>query len=250
MNYKILIACLAAFAVPTTVHAAAVNGTGNVTPEVIFGSGNANGSFTGQTQNNIEVGLRGKQRFPPANIFNYDGNDTYVFDSTVLNTNPANRSVFNFEWAINVNADGTGTSTLADFDYALSIDQDPTNAVSFLTFDPINVAFADHSFGNGGTANGAGVEAVDATEYANNLTSFSVVQQSWNLGFGFSPDPDLPGRYSFDLQVLQKGTSNVLSSASIVVDVKPVPVPAALPLLLTAFGGLFFLVRRRRRSAI
>lgn len=249
MKYKTVFACLAALAVPIAVQAAPVNGTGDVMPEVIFGSGNANGSFTGQTQNNIEVGLRAKQRFPKANIFNYDGTDTYIFDSTVLNTNPSDRSVFNFEWSINVNADGTGSSTIADFDYALSIDQDPTDGVSFLTFDPINDGVFDHAFGDNTTGNGGGVEAANATEYANNLTSFSVVQQSWNLGFGFSADPDLPGRYSFALQVLQKGTSNVLSSASILVDVKPVPVPAALPLLVTAFGGLFLLARRRRAAA-
>ncbi len=40
--------------------AAPINGTGNVSPDVIFGSGNDNGGFTGETLNNIEVGLRGK----------------------------------------------------------------------------------------------------------------------------------------------------------------------------------------------
>ncbi|MCG8493699.1 MAG: hypothetical protein MI743_18920, partial [Sneathiellales bacterium] len=51
----------------------------NVNPDVIFGSGNANGGFTVGSSNNIEVGLRAKQRFPKANIFNYDGNQTYNF---------------------------------------------------------------------------------------------------------------------------------------------------------------------------
>ncbi|WP_146204948.1 hypothetical protein [Meridianimarinicoccus roseus] len=54
----------------TATLAAPVNGTGNVIPDVIFGSGNANGSFNGETRNTIEVGLRCKQRYPAANVFN------------------------------------------------------------------------------------------------------------------------------------------------------------------------------------
>ena len=49
------LACIAVQAVP-------VNGTGFVTPDVIFGGGNANGSWTGSTGGNIEVALRGKLR--------------------------------------------------------------------------------------------------------------------------------------------------------------------------------------------
>ncbi|MFT6773048.1 MAG: hypothetical protein ACJA1L_000755 [Paracoccaceae bacterium] len=37
---------------------------------------------------NVEVGLLGKQRYPTANIFNYDGVGTYKFDSTVLTHQP------------------------------------------------------------------------------------------------------------------------------------------------------------------
>ena len=54
----------------TATLAAPVNGTGNVIPDVIFGSGNANGSLNGETRNTIEVGLRCKQRYPAANVFN------------------------------------------------------------------------------------------------------------------------------------------------------------------------------------
>ncbi|MBL4892122.1 MAG: hypothetical protein JKX91_09925 [Rhizobiaceae bacterium] len=54
--------------------------SGNVTPDVIFGSGNANGSWTGVNTGGIEVALRGKLRYDtngsPQNIFNYDGDHT------------------------------------------------------------------------------------------------------------------------------------------------------------------------------
>jgi hypothetical protein len=39
----------------------------DVTPDVIFGSGNANGFFTTGQKNDVEVGLRAKRRFPPEN---------------------------------------------------------------------------------------------------------------------------------------------------------------------------------------
>ena len=91
---------------PAVVQAGPVNGTGLVTPEVIFGSGNANGSFTGENSNNVELGLRGKVRYNssglPENTFNYDGNRSYAFSPASSNA-PANRSAFNFEWTINTN---------------------------------------------------------------------------------------------------------------------------------------------------
>jgi hypothetical protein len=116
------------FASVAVVHSAPVNGTGNVTPDAIFGRGNANGSYTGQTLNNIEVGLRAKQRYPAANIFNYDGVDTYTFQKK--GTNPTNRSVFNFEWSVNVDQDGKSGKTLNDFSYLLSFDTDPSAGVN------------------------------------------------------------------------------------------------------------------------
>ena len=61
-----------------------VNGTGFVTPDVIFGSGNANGSFSGDNSNGVVAGLRAKLRYDsngnPTNTFNYDGDHTYRFN--------------------------------------------------------------------------------------------------------------------------------------------------------------------------
>ena len=58
----------------------------DVTPDVIFGDGNANGSFTvndDAATSNIELGLRAKLRFDatgqPDNIFNSNGDGTYTF---------------------------------------------------------------------------------------------------------------------------------------------------------------------------
>ena len=93
----------------------------NDTPDVIFGSGNANGSFTVATGTYdagapniavpLEIGLRAKLRFNdmnlPENTFNYDGVDTYTFDAGLPPTGfsfaPSSTStaVWNFEWSVN-----------------------------------------------------------------------------------------------------------------------------------------------------
>ncbi|MFT6887849.1 MAG: hypothetical protein ACJAWZ_004081 [Paracoccaceae bacterium] len=227
-------------------HASPINGTGDVTPDIIFGSGNDNGGFTGQTANNIEVGLRGKQRYPsPANIFNYDGDHTYRFDPTVL-TGPTNRSIFNFEFSINVDQNGTSGAVLSDFSYGISVDTNPGILATFTTVDPFATPlWFDHALGTNATANGGGYEPTDNTDLTANMSSYSVAQQSANLGFGWSGDPDAHGTYDFRLQVFSLGTSDVLSESFIQVVVTPVP--AALPLLASAFG-LIALVKRRRKA--
>jgi len=85
----------------------------------------------------------------------------------------------------------------------------------------------------------------------------SVSQDSQNLGFGFldagipgfvippvfsSFDPFAAGEYSFRLEA-SNGQGVAMN-----VNVSPVPLPAALPLLLGALGGMGFVARRRRKS--
>ncbi|GHF60953.1 VPLPA-CTERM sorting domain-containing protein [Seohaeicola zhoushanensis] len=238
-------------ALGSAVSAAPVNGTGDVISDVIFGSGNGNGGFTGETQNNIEVALRGKQRYPKADVFNYDGDHTYTFDSTVLTTNPTNRSVFNFEWSVNVDASGTSGAKLSDFDYALMFDVDPSAGTSFASTDPFDTdGYYDHSLGDNSTGNGNGIESASIPALQSNMALYSVAQQSSNLGFGFSLDPDLPGSYDFAFLVYEKGTENVLASAAITVNVlpvEPVPLPAGLPLMMGAVGAFAYLKRRKAR---
>lgn len=232
------------YASVAALHAAPVNGTGNVTPDVIFGTGgNANGSFTGQTVGNIEVGLRAKQRYPsPANVFNYDGVDTYSFSN---GGNPANRSVFNFEWSVNVDKGGTSGKNLSDYDYSLGFDTDPTSGVSLTFIDPFaTFGYFDHSLGNNSTGSNAGVESASNAALLTNMGLYSIAQQSSNLGFGFSADPDLAGIYSFSFQVKEKVTGTVLSSSDITVNV---PEPASLSLVLGALGLLGFSARRRAK---
>ena len=238
--------------------AAPINGTGNVTPDAIFGGGNANGSFTGVNQSGVELGLRGKLRYNtsgvPEDTFNYDGDRTYTF--TVAESNaPANRSAFNFEWSINVDSTGTTSNSLDDFTYQLRIDYNPTISTDFVTFDPINVPFADHSIGTNATGNGDGVEAANATEYATLIANNNVAQNSWNPGFFFifpiGFDPQTQGLYTIELAALTNGNEIASTTIDIIYGDVPavVPLPATLPMLLLGlFGAAHFSYRRKMTS--
>lgn len=100
----------------------------NVTPYVIFGSGNANGGFTVDQSNGLELGLRAKLRFneagSPENTFNSLGNGTYVFANKAA-PGSSSRPIWNFEWSINTDYIGSSGDVLNDFVYRLNIDENP-----------------------------------------------------------------------------------------------------------------------------
>lgn len=223
----------------------------SVTPNVIFGSGNGNGSFTVSTDNNVEIGLRGK--IPFAGTYNYDGVKTYSFDAG-LKPGSTFRPNWNFEFAVNVNADGGSnpSRSIGDLTYLLSMDKDPTAGVDFTTssFDPFNIPYADHSFGDNSTAQSAGIEAANATEYSALLSTKNVVQQSWSYGFFLSMlsgfDPFAAGLYTINLEAF--GANGLLASSSIDINISAVPLPAGLPLFGTGLALMGFIGWRRKRK--
>ncbi len=232
----------------------------NVTPDVIFGDGNANGSFTVDTNNGVELGLRAKVRFnasnQPENTFNYDGGSTYTFaDGAPAGSgfgfapNSSSTASWNFEWSINSDVTGSLGRSLDDLTYSLSMDYDPGAGTNFQTFDPVNTSFADHAIGNNSTGNGDGVKATDASGYAVLIAANNVAQNSWNMEFFDSASfPFLNtnnGAYDFVLSAFDGQT--LLAQTSITVQVGEVPVPAALPLLLSALGVFGFM--RWRKTA-
>lgn len=232
--------------------AAPINGTGNITPDVIFGSGNANGSWTGETVNGVEVALRGKLRYnasgAPENTFNYDGDRTYTFDPT-LSSIPANRSVFNFEYAVNVDANSSG-ATLDDFTYLFEYDLDPTAGTQFSSADMITLK-TDNSLGDSTTGNGQGIE--DPGNYAAVYGNYSVAQNSQNRGFGFSGtlDPATEGMFTYNLLVLDaNGVEFARSSIDIIVGDVPVPAPSTVACLFVGAFALSFAGMRRRKQQI
>ena len=186
----------------------------NVTPDVIFGSGNANGAFTVQTLTGtygetLEVGLRAKVRFNeyglPENTFNSDGNGGYYFAAG----GPGGITpTWSFEWHFNGDVTGVGY-TIDDFSLELGLDYDPSpTGTNFVVFDPltptVDMPFWDHAMGDNSTPNGGGVVATNATEYLNYLGQYNVVQQSWRYdwfdSFG-TFDPSEHGVYDIYLKV-------------------------------------------------
>lgn len=255
----VVVACGGLF---TDALSSPVNGTGFLTSEVIFGSGNADGAFSGTTDSalDIELAMRGKLRYDtngqPQNTFNYDGVDTYSFSPTEGNA-PANRSVWNVDWSVNTNVSGSSGNTLDDYIFALFFDVDPTAMASFQLVDGVVAGnFRDHSIGTNTTANGAGIEAADVAEYNTLLGQNNVAQNSWNLGFGalLGLDPQLQGQFSVVLNAYHAsdfGLTNALATTriEIIYGNVPVPAPTTLPLLgLGAFLG-FTMSRRRPPSS-
>jgi hypothetical protein len=182
----------------------------NVTPDVIFGSGNTNGGFTVDTAGNIEVGLRGKLRHNadglPENTFNSNGDGTYSFNPG----DPLNdgfTAEWSFEWSVNTNLQAGGglnpggeggnnlSSNLSNYTYLLQLDSNPAvgEADFFVSFDPImgprllgngdTVNQWDHAIGNNSTGNGGGSVvsngSADEAAYADLIANNNVAQNSW-----------------------------------------------------------------------
>lgn len=240
----------------------------DVTPDVIFGSGNTNGSFTTDRANGVELGLRGKLRHnaagSPVNTFNSNGDGTYSFNAGVAPTQSFPTAEWSFEWSINSDWDGSSGYQLVDLSYALGLDSDPSLGTNFLTFDPINdvnpatgTVQWDHAIGDNSTGNGGGTSisngVSDAAGYAANIAGNNVAQNSWKPHWFISSfDPTVDGTYDFYLAAFD-GNGDQLASTNIQIVVgqggSPVPDSGSAALLLSAgFLGLLGVRRFARRS--
>ncbi|MCP3951233.1 MAG: PEP-CTERM sorting domain-containing protein [Desulfobacterales bacterium] len=239
----------------------------NATPDVIFGSGNANGSFTVDRANGVELGLRGKLRHngsgAPESTFNSNGNGTYSFAAGVAPTQSSPTAVWSFEWTINSNFDGNGVN-LNWLTYELGMDSDPTLGTRYSTFDPINGGnpgeggdvLWDHALGTNVTGNGNGVSAGDAAAYGSGIASNNVAQNSWKAHWFLNDygdfDPTLDGQYDFYLSASDlSGTELARTSMSIIVGqgAASVPEPGTLALLALGLAGFGFGFGKRKKQS-
>ncbi|HPF34869.1 MAG TPA: PEP-CTERM sorting domain-containing protein [Candidatus Krumholzibacteria bacterium] len=233
MKTLLMLLAVAALAAP----ASALTYDQNVTPDVIFGSGNINGSFTVDVAQSpvgvVELGLRGKLRFDasnlPQNIFNSNGDGSYTFLAGFPTGGAGwagpTTPYWNFEWSVNVDQDGGSGLTLDDFTYELGLDFDPSpGGTNYLVFDPITPSVSvpawDHAIGdNLGTV----VSNTNPVVYASNLNTYNVAQNSWSYEFfndgpfaSFDPTDD--GVYEIYLKAFDASGSEVAHTAiSIVV---------------------------------
>lgn len=190
--------------------------------EMLFGDGNANGAFTTNRQNGVEVALRAKQRFPsPADVFFSNEDGTYSPPkgdacpgfgfAPICTATPK----WSFEWSVNVDYDWSTGSHLSDYTYELGIDADPSPRTKFTRFDPITpmlpaIPLFDHGIGDNNSTNATASTASDAATYQTLLDNNNVAQQSWNyeffnnLGTSLAAfDPAVDGNYIIYLRVLK-----------------------------------------------
>jgi len=219
----------------------------NITPDIIFGSGNTNGGFTVDRSNGVELGLRAKIPFTGVLHSNGDGTYSYSFADENGAIPHTGAPAWNFDWTVNTDFGGTTGNKINAFTYRLDIDFDPSAATNFFSFDPITGTFFDHSIGNNGTANGGGTEATDAGTYATLIANNNVLQQSWRHAFfasavpAFPYDPLVAGTY--DIVLTAFDVNGVIASTQIQVNI--IPEPGTLMLFAFGLFGLALLRRRR-----
>ena len=218
--------------------------TFNAPITAIFGSGNPDGGWVSSVDNNIELGLRAKDRNTGDTPNN--GAGTYSF-ATGFSSPANNRAIWNFEFSINSD-DSSGTDPLSSYRYVLSYDTNPSQGQTWASVDPLTL---DNSYGNDATANGAGVEPVSVPNAVTLIAGNNIAQNSGNIMFagtypGF-PSPTLDATYDFKLtaySVTDTAGTTPLAQTSMRVNVGQggAAVPDAgstLVLLSSAMLGLF-----------
>lgn len=193
---------------------------------VFFGDGNKDGSFTVETQNGIEVGLRGKLRFDennnPQSIYNSNNDGSYSFDNIAppigysWAMNSSATSLWNWDWSIDLS---NSQYAFSDLTFLMEIDYDPTLGTNFFSFDPINTPNDnDINIGNTTQQNSA------------NMEFFSSFLSYTNTDIGV---------YDIRLSVFD-GSTDLLASSEIQIiqGVQQVPEPSTLAIFALGIVGL------------
>lgn len=217
----------------------------DASPNVIMGTGIANGNFTiarfkdRDTGAEGEIGLRAKFRSPPSNEFPSNGDGSYSVETGRRDSDPTDwkyaSPLWSYEWHINTDV-GCDADCLAldSYEYELFVDSDPTFERRGVKIDPINdyngdprsASFCwDHSLGNDSTDESGGVEAGYASrdcslgggdlqcctsDYSDWIGSQTVAQNSWQPNWFIGNfNPEAHGIYNVELRVFKKDSGRL-----------------------------------------
>lgn len=259
MNAKTTCIAVLSLVATSSFAVASIEYDQNVTGNVIFGSGNANGGFTTTRSSGLEIGIRGKLRFDaannPQNIYNSNGDGSYTFAAgnppTGFSWDAGNPTtpIWNFDWSVNTDFDGSSGKSVSDYTYQIGMDADASMGTNFMTFDLITsggTTLWDHSFGTNSTGANAGSEAGDIPTYDALTAANNIAQNSWNYEFFNSSGPlmsfDPNDAGSYEIYIAAFDGVNEIGRTTITIDI--VPAPGSLALL--GLGGIT--VTRRRRA--
>ncbi len=244
----------------------------DVTPNVIFGENNGNGSWTISRDpvSKVELGIRAKVR--GEGIYNYDGDRTYTHDKA----DPSFDYIpWNIEFSVNSNFTGGGGLDLGDIGVFGYMDKDPTADVQYTRAVSFHLD-TGMALGTNATEQSGGVvwrslfqEGDTLQDKLAYLQAYNVAQDSLNLGVykhvgeenkDLLPffDPTSDGTWDFKLVAFDSPLCDpnsvecsILAETEIRVvvgdGIPAVPVPAAAWLFGSGLLGLAFGARRRRK---
>ena len=237
MKKSILASLTACLLMPSAFGAVVYNDT--IT--YINGTGNPNTGWVSDTANNILLGIRADDRLTGATPNN--GAGTYTFLPGLVPSGHGPVADWNYQFTFNSDPAGN-TLPLSSYNFwlTLSINGGPAGT-------PFNLlTLPDNSYGNNGTANGAGTVGTGAL-----AATHTVAANSESITFLSLPNTG--GIYQFDLYATPNNDLNglgndQLDAVSMTVDVVPEPttVIAGLMLLLP-LGVSAFRIMRKRQTA-
>jgi len=211
----------------------------DVTPDVFYGTGNSNGGWTVDLQNNIELGLRTHRRTPaPSSETGSNGDGTYSWESGLID----GKSSWNYDFSININQDGTGSTLFDDVVVLLLIDTDPSAGVTYIALDAL-AFWTDNTYGTNlsgpnSTDNASASAAVNADRGVS--SGYYIAQNSQNFAWT-GLDATIAGTWDFRLVVSNlNGEFLADTSMQVLVDggAAQVPVPGTMALFGLGLLGL------------
>jgi hypothetical protein len=233
MKKQLIIGLASALVTTTAALAQTTAYDANVTPagNLAFGTGNENGGFKVVTDNGgaLELGLRGK--LDHQNVFPDNANGIYQVP-TGAGVDPS-RASWNYEFSINVNANGSAplATLLGSYTFQLLVDHAPGTTDEFTSYDPVTLLLGDNA----------------------PFLSTTLAQNSENAAFPVVgvAGLDFNANGIYDIELIATDLAGHSTTDTITIDVGDVSgVPDAtstMPLLGAALAGLA-LVRRKIKA--